>query len=314
MLLAQNAFSAATDSFAFGTTSAGASSLSITTTNYQLDVQTGITLGSSGRSNSAKSYTLRVTSANGGLRNANALSKGGSLSIGLLPYTLQWINTALPSGGTVTNPALTINSTSTQNVLAFTDNIGNGNNTTMWGGSLRFSITGYSAGSLYSGTYADTLSVQMFQGSNPVGSVGTLTLTATIADTITITITPTASASNLPLTSTQSQLNIGTVSITSNCQNGYTLKIASSNSGRLIHSLAGGAPQANEKINYSLFYNNSQITASSTAVTVSSSNSATMISSSTQIGSVGISYTGVSTGAMRNGTYQDNLTFTLQSQ
>jgi len=299
---------AAPESFTTGTSTASASSLSLTTTNSNLDVRTGINLKTNGTTGSPKTYRIAVVSANGGLKNANAITKGASAASVTLPYTLSWANTT----GSMTANTVTIDTTTLKTLATVTDSSNGGN----FIGSIRFSKTGTSAANMYSGTYTDTITLSGETTSPTATTVasGTFTLTAVVADTITLTVTPTASASNLTLSSTQNLLSIGTVSITSNCQNGYTLSISSSNAGKLVNTLAAATPASNEYINYSLYYQGSQVTTTVAPVTVATYNSATMISSLTQIGSVAMSYTGITPALMRGGTYQDNLTFTLQSQ
>lgn len=307
-LYVENIYSAP-ETFTFGSPNANASAISLITTQTNLTLASP-TLKTNGSSANPRTYRLTVTSANGGLKNANAISKGASTASATLPYTIGWQN----STGTMTAYSVTVNTTTAQTIAQVTDNANGGTFT----GNIVFTRTGTSAASLYSGTYTDTLTIKdesVSPTAYQVGSTATLTLTAVaVADTITITVTPTASASNLSLATSQSQLSIGTVSITANCQNGYVVQVASSNSGKLVNTAAGGSPAANEYLNYSLFYQGTQITASSTPVTIATSNSATLITNSTQIGNVGLSYTGIVPTSMRAGTYQDNLTFTLTSQ
>lgn len=284
-----------------------ASSVSLTTTQSNLAVA-NVNLTTSGTGGNQKIYHLNITSQYGGLRNTAAVTKGASSSSATIPYSLNWATT---TGSVTSSTVLTINSTAGQTIM--TKNKAGGSNSLI--GNIQLSLTGASAASLYSGSFTDTITVVYLNTTDSTSITSTFTLTsAVVADTITITVTPTATASNLPLNISQSQLNVGSISITANCQNGYTLSLSSSNSGILKHSSAGASPASNEKINYTLYYQGSQVSASSSPVTVATSSSATLLTTTTQIGSVGISYTGVVSTSMKSGSYQDYLTFTLQSQ
>lgn len=300
----------AVEGYNLGTPLAAASSVSLVTTQTALSLATG-TLQTTGNKTSPRSYAVRVRSANGGLKNATAISKGATVAAATVPYTISIGNS---TGLTLTSA--TIDSTSQKTLATVLDNK-NGSGTTTIQADIQLTRTGTSAANLYSGTYTDTLTIvgELTSPTSSVLTTATLVITTQVVqDTITLSISPTTSASNLPLASTQSQLNIGTVSITANCQNGYTLTVASTNSGKLINTAVSGAPAANEYMDYNLFYQGSQVATSSTPVTIATSSSATMLSTSTQIGSVGISYTGVVPASKRAGAYQDNLVFTLQSQ
>jgi hypothetical protein len=290
------------------TAQAAASTVSLITTQTNLIVAKS-TVGTSGTSASPKTYNLLVTSQNGGLKNANAITKGASAASATLPYTLTWATTT----GTVTSSStLTINSTTQQTLVNKVDGSGGGSS---FAGNILLTRTGTAAASLYSGTYTDVLTITATNVTNSTSIVKTFTITtAAVADTITIYVTPSAAASSLTLTSSQTQLAVGTINITSNCQNGYLVQLSSANAGKLVHTLAGASPNANEFINYQLFYLGSQVSTTVAPVTIATNNAATLITTTTQIGDVGISYTGVSQSNMRAGTLQDNLTFTLQSQ
>jgi len=289
------------------TPTANATTLNLTTTNTNLSLGS-IRLTLSGSSTTPIVYDLKITSQNGGLKNSNAITKGASVANAIIPYTLSW---GVVSGTVDAMYTLTINSTVQQLLITETDNSGSKSVT----GNLQFTRTGTSASSLYSGTWADVLTVTLVNKKTNATIVKTLNInSSTVQDTITLTVTPAALSSNLPLATSQSQSAIGTVSITANCQNGYMLQVASSNAGKLVHNLASGSPGTNEFINYSLFYQGSQVVTSTTPVTLVTNSTATLLTNSTQIGNLGISYSGIVPSAMRAGTYQDNLTFTLTSQ
>lgn len=307
VLVLPKAFAAGVDSFTI-TPQAAATSLDLTTNQSNLPVA-AITLGSSGTKGQPKNYEFRVQSQYGGLRNTNAVTKGATTTASTIPYTVTYgVTTTVPAS----QNTLTINSTATQVLFSYTD--GSNNNVTVTG-NIRFSINGAAAANLFSGTYTDTLTLNWYNISGASTITKTLTITsAVVADTITLTVTPTASASNLPLSVSQSNLNVGTVSITANCQNGYVLQLASAYSSQLRNTQYAAAPAANEKIDYTMTFNGTSVSPTTTPVTVASSSSATLLTTTTQIGNVNISYTGVSASVWKAGTYQDYLTFTLTSQ
>jgi len=302
-----NLFAAGVDSFTM-TPQAAATTVDLTTNQSNLPVA-AITLGSSGTKGQPKNYEMRVQSQYGGLRNTNAVTKGASSTAATIPYTLTY-------GVTATSPAtqntLTVNSTATQVLFTYTD--GSNNNVTVTG-NIQLSLNGTAAAALFSGTYTDTLTLNWYSLSGATTITKTLTITsAVVADTITLVVTPTASASNLPLSVSQSNLNVGTVSITANCQNGYVLQLASAYSRQLRNTQYAASPAANEKIDYTMTFNGTSVSPTTTPVTVASSSSATLLTATTQIGNVNISYIGVSASVWKAGTYQDYLTFTLTSQ
>jgi hypothetical protein len=255
---------------------------------------------------------MSVTSANGGLKNTNAATKSGVAGTYLKGYTIAYTMTT-GTGLTNSGPLNTATIGTTKTIFYVGTEGGTGSGLI---GNLKFSITGTSASQLYSGTYTDTLTFEAKNLSTTINPLKTTTLTLTaavIGDTVTLTITPTASASNLPLTSTQSSLNVGSVNITANCQNGYLLKVASTNAGNLVNTSIA-TPGVNDKISYALNFGASAMTLSSTATTFYTVPNATMYSTSSFINNLNMSYTGVANSDRTAGSYQDVLTFTLQSQ
>lgn len=290
-----------------------ASAVDITQNQTNLGIAS-LSLGVTGSASSPISYRVSATSLNGGLKNTNAISKGANATSATLAYTLSFTQTGGGGSNPVATPnSFTVNSTSEQVLFNVTDNKNGGGKSV--NGNIQFSRTGTAAASLFSGTYSDTLTIKTVRLSDNNTVTRTFNLTtAIVADTITISVTPTAVASNLDLTNSQSQLTVGTVSITANCQNGYSITLSSSNEGKLVNTAVGGAPLSNERVNYTLYYLGSQIPATQAGSVIATSNNATLLTNTTLLGNLGISYTGVEPSIMRAGTYQDNLTITLQSQ
>jgi hypothetical protein len=293
---------------AYSVVGSGNTSIDITTTQSSLQVAS---LSAVDTSNSSKlTYNVTVASQNGGLLNSTAKNKGGSASTYLKTYKIGFTL----SNGTNLTPASPLLDTATIGTTATNlFSAKEANNTVGVTGNLTFSITGTSSSQLYSGTYSDVLAVTFSRTGGTTQTIN-LNLTATvIADSVTISITPTASASNLPLTSTQSGLNVGAINVIANCQNGYTLSVSSTNSGQLVNTSIA-SPGINDKISYSLSFGGSNLTLSSTPTIFSTVNTATMMSTATSVGSLLMSYTGVSTSSRSAGTYKDVLTFTLSAQ
>lgn len=295
------------------TAQSSASTVDITQNQTNLNIAT-LSLGVTGSASSPISYQVTATSLNGGLKNSTAISKGASATSATLAYTLSFSQTGGGGSNPVATPnSFTVNSTSEQTLFNVTDNKNGGGKSV--NGNIQFTRTGTAAASLYSGTYTDTLTIKTIRLSDNNTVTRTFNLsTSVVADTITISVTPTAVASNLDLKNSQSQLTVGTVSITANCQNGYSITLSSSNEGKLVNTAVGGAPLSNEKINYTLYYLGSQVPATQSGTVIATSNNATLLTNTTLLGNLGISYTGVEPSVMRAGTYQDNLTITLQSQ
>jgi hypothetical protein len=286
------------------------SNIDITTTKTNMQVATISATSSS--TGSAKKFQVSVTSLYGGLKNINASLKQGVVGNYLKSYSIAFVMTT-GSGLTNSGP-LNTSTIGTTKTIFYVGTEGAASTGLI--GNLNFSITGTPPAQLYSGTYTDTLTFELRNLSttgNPPITTSLILTAAVINDTITLTITPTASASNLPLTNTQVGLNVGSISIMANCQNGYLLKASSTNAGSLVN-INVATPGANDKINYALKFGVVPVTLSNTATTFSTVSNATMYPSSQYLGNLTMDYTGVSSGSRTAGTYQDILTFTLQSQ
>ncbi|MBC7711865.1 MAG: hypothetical protein H7177_00900 [Rhizobacter sp.] len=289
-------------------TGSGNTGIDITTTKTNLSVSSFTLKNSSGTN---QNFQVSMTSQNGGLKNSNAATKGGVSATYLKGFTMSF---TISAGSALVNSGpLDTTTIGTTKTLFFTATEGGSPGLT---GSLKFSITGTPAAQLYSGTYTDVLTFEAKNLTTTINPLVTKTLiisAAVINDTITLTITPTASASNLPLTSTQSALNVGSVNITANCQNGYLLMASSTNSGNLVNTSVA-TPGANDKISYSLSFAATPLTLTTTPTTFSTVSNATMYSSSSFLGNLTMGYSGVNNGSKTAGSYQDVITFTLQSQ
>lgn len=289
-------------------TGSGNSSIDITTTKTNVTIASFVAKNNSG---TFQNYQISLTSQNGGLINTNAAAKSGLLGSYLKGYSMAFVMSV--GTGLVNSGPLNTTTIGTTKTVFFNASEGSTAGLT---GSLNFSITGTPAAQLYSGTYTDTLTFELKNLTTTVNALKTITLIITAAvinDTITLTVTPTASASNLPLTTTQSALNVGSINISANCQNGYLLLASSTNAGKLVNTNVA-TPGVNDKIAYNLSFGATPVTLSTTPTTFSTVSNATMYSSSSFLGNLTMGYTGVSNSSRTAGSYQDVLTFTLQSQ
>ncbi len=293
----------------YSLTASNNTNINITSTQSNLTVATiGLV---DDTSNSVRTYSVSVTSQNGGLLNSTAKTNSGSAGNYLKNYSIGF---SLTTGAALTpaSPSLSMATIGTVKTLFFIG--GEQSKSIGLAGTILFSLTGTPAAQLYSGTYSDVLTFEFTRSGGTTQSF-TLNLTAAIiADTITLSVVPTAAASNLPLNTTQTNLNVGSISITANCQNGYLLKVSSSNGGLLQNTTAVAPVLSTDQISYGLSFAGSALTLSKTATTFKTVSTATLYATSTLLGSLTMNYSGVSNSSRRAGTYQDVLTFTLQSQ
>lgn len=130
-------------------------------------------------------------------------------------------------------------------------------------------------------------------------TVGTLNLQGVVPAVLSITITPEPLATNLPLDTTQSNVKVAEAVEVSNSATGYTVDIVSANNGQLVNG--------SDTINYSLTYGGSTIDlANGDAVTGASG----AVNANKDIN---ISYTGVDYALLTQGTYSDQVTFTISA-
>lgn len=130
-------------------------------------------------------------------------------------------------------------------------------------------------------------------------TVGTLNLQGVVPAVLSITITPEPLATNLPLDTTQSNVKVAEAVEVSNSATGYSVDIVSANNGQLVNG--------SDTINYTLSYGGSAIDlANGDAVTGASG----AVNASKDIN---ISYTGVDYALLTQGTYSDQVTFTISA-
>ena len=129
---------------------------------------------------------------------------------------------------------------------------------------------------------------------------GTLVLQGIVPQVISVTVTPASAASSLDLTSSQTNLVVASVNESSNAKLGYKVSLSSSNSGALKR--VGGT----ETMSYTLKYNGTAANLATTATVTTTSSGLTNVNKS-----IDISYTGVPSTQMVEGTYTDTLTLNI---
>lgn len=138
-------------------------------------------------------------------------------------------------------------------------------------------------------------------------TVATLTISALINEIITISITPLGNYSNLNVNTTQVDVPVATIYESSNSSNGYLVKARSVNNGK-IQNTSGG-----DNVPYMLRYGGGG------AVQLSNSD---QVMREQNIGGtynsvnkdVTISFLGVPATNLKSGTYNDVITFTIESK
>lgn len=134
---------------------------------------------------------------------------------------------------------------------------------------------------------------------------GTLLLQGIVVEELSLTVNPEAIANTLDLSVTQTDLQVATISESSNSNNGYKISLSSVNDGDLVRS--GGS----ETFSYTLKYDGvgvNLVGSSTTPITAKTQLTGGVYTVSSN---VQISYTGVPASNMTAGTYQDTITFEI---
>ncbi len=143
-----------------------------------------------------------------------------------------------------------------------------------------------------------------FLGSTLAATTGTLVLTGTVPQVLSITVTPLGIASILDLTTTQTDLTVGNIQEDSNSNTGYKISASSANNMKLIRS--GGT----EFIAYTFKYGATAYVLTPSDQVVKTVGTAGVYSNTT---AAKISYTGVASASMVQGSYTDTITLTIQA-
>lgn len=131
---------------------------------------------------------------------------------------------------------------------------------------------------------------------------GSITLTGHVNSATSITVTPQNNYNALDLTVNTTDLVVAAVREKNNTAAGYTVTLASANSGKLKNGAVG-------EVTYSGKYNGSAVTLSSTPQNVTTQGAQTGIVN--VVKNFSITYTGTPEADLMVGDYTDTLTFTI---
>jgi hypothetical protein len=137
---------------------------------------------------------------------------------------------------------------------------------------------------------------------SPAPKTGLILLQGAVTQKISVAVTAQAIASTLDLSTTQTDLLIASVNEKSNSKTGYKLTIASANLSQLKRT------NGPEVFPYTLKYNGSAVPLTSVAGTSIINPTASTVSVNKN---VSISYTGKAPELMVEGSYADNVIFTI---
>ncbi len=135
-------------------------------------------------------------------------------------------------------------------------------------------------------------------------STGSITISGVVPQHTDIIVTPVAGYNALDLATTATDLSVANVTEKNNTALGYKVTLSSANAGALKNGTAGS-------IAYTAKYNSTSVTLSATPTNITTSPAASSVVNVTK--AFKISYTGVDTTTMMQGTYSDTLTFTIAS-
>lgn len=139
-----------------------------------------------------------------------------------------------------------------------------------------------------------------------------LTLTGVVNGVLDITVIAEPAASNLDLLSSQTDLPVATVTEKSNKASGYTVSLESANAvatGSNAASLNGTAGNP-DKLDYTLKYDGISVSFTGGSAIITDSTSTTSSSGVTK----GLSMSYTANSALKEGTYEDTLTFTIAAK
>jgi hypothetical protein len=136
------------------------------------------------------------------------------------------------------------------------------------------------------------------------GTTGSVTISGVVPAATAIVVTGSTGYNNLDLSTSATNLQVASVVETNNTTNGYTVTLASQNSGALKNGTLGS-------VAYTAQYNGTAVTLSSSAVSVTTAPAANTVVNATK--AFKVSYTGVPAANLMVGTYSDTLTFTISA-
>lgn len=128
---------------------------------------------------------------------------------------------------------------------------------------------------------------------------GTLLLKGAVPQLLSVEVTPESTAQNLDLSTSQTNLKVAEVREKSNSATGYKILVRSTNGGKLMNG--------SEEFHYSIRYSGV-----SRVLTNSDYEIRNVSTRGVTDSDVEISYTGVTPELMKEGSYTDTITFTIQ--
>lgn len=134
---------------------------------------------------------------------------------------------------------------------------------------------------------------------------GSVILQGTVAKVVSLSVTGIGTYNALDLSATATDLDVATIDEASNDPSGYTVTLASSNSGALKNGNIGS-------VNYTAKYAGTSVTLSSTAQTITNAGTTTSTVSASK--TLSVSYSGQALSNLMAGTYSDTLTFTIAAK
>ena len=135
-------------------------------------------------------------------------------------------------------------------------------------------------------------------------TTGSITISGTVPAATAIVVTPVAGYNALDLATTAVDQQVATVREINNTANGYTVTLASANSGSLVNGVIGS-------VGYSAKYDGGSVTLSNTPQTVTNAGPSSSVVN--VLKSFDVSFTGTAPEDLMQGTYSDTLTFTIQA-
>lgn len=209
----------------------------------------------------------------------------------------------------------TINANGTYSDYVYVSNLLTSNNLSTY--TIPFHIAIPSGQNVSSGTYTDTIQLQLFADFEEVagvsfvssydtwpGSATPLTLSITVSGYTEILVSPKVAASFLPMQNgvgTVSNLSVATITEIST-DTSYSVTLTSLNNGRLVGAATG------DQLIYTATYNGAGVTLSSVPQTISNQLPPTTLSGITK--DFAISYT-IIDSLLPEDVYTDNLVFTI---
>lgn len=162
-------------------------------------------------------------------------------------------------------------------------------------GSGKIALTGFQAG----------LGLVFFSATTALtATTGAITLAGTVPRATAIVVTGSGDYNALDLETTTTDLTVASVREINNTAAGYAVTLTSTNGGKLKNGTVG-------EITYTAKYDSASVTLSTSAETITTGAASSSVVNVTKAFS--ISYTGADSSERMEGTYSDDLTFTISA-